>query len=109
MNLELLIPITLFICVTYAIKLVVDSRVRWKMLQGGIGSEELFRSMMQGEELRQRQGSLRWGMILLTLAIGFGIIQIMGWTEVNAGVIALLVGATGLGNVLSFVVARKIK
>jgi hypothetical protein len=65
--------------------------------------------MMQGEELRQRQGSLRWGMILLTLAIGFGIIQIMGWTEVNAGVIALLVGATGLGNVLSFVVARKIK
>jgi hypothetical protein len=109
MNLELLIPITLFICVTYAIKLVVDSRVRWKMLQGGIGSEELVRSMMQGEELRQRQGSLRWGMILLTLAIGFGIIQIMGWTEVNAGVIALLVGATGLGNVLSFVVARKIK
>lgn len=108
MNLDVnLVPITLFVCITYTIKSLADARVRWKMLRGDTGSEELLRSMMQGEELRRRQASLRWGIVLLALAIGFGIIQMMGWNEVNAGVIALLIGTTGLGNVLSFVVARK--
>ena len=101
------IPMVLFVCITYAIKIVVDARVRWKMVGGGVGSEDLVRSLMQAEELRRRQTSLRWGVTLLTLAIGFAIIQWMGWTEVNAGVVALLVGATGLGNVLSYVVARR--
>jgi len=106
-NFDVFIPLTLFICVTYTIKSLVDARVRWKMLRGGAGSEDLVRSMMQGEELRRRHASLRWGIILVILAAAFGIIQLMGWNEVNAGVVALLVGATGLGNVLSFVVARK--
>jgi hypothetical protein len=106
-NFDVFIPITLFICVTYTIKLIVDARVRWKMLRGGTGSEDLVRSMMQGEELRRRHASLRWGITLLTLAIGFGVIQLMGWTEINAGVVALLIGATGVGNVLSFVASRR--
>src|SRR5690349_7503095 len=40
MNFEILIPITLFICIVYAIKVVVDARVRRQMVTVG-GSEEL--------------------------------------------------------------------
>ena len=35
MNLGDLIPITLFICITYAIKVVVDARVRRQMVTVG--------------------------------------------------------------------------
>ena len=48
MNFEVLIPITLFICVTYAIKVVVEARTRAKLIAGN-GSEELIRTMVQAE------------------------------------------------------------
>jgi len=106
MNFEILIPITLFICIVYAIKVVVDARVRRQMLDSN-GSQDLMRSMLEGEEQRRRHGSLRWGVTLVALAIGFGLVQASGWTEVNPGVIAVLVGATGLGNLAYYVLSRR--
>ena len=107
MNFEILIPITLFICIVYAIKVVVDARVRRQMLDSN-GSQDLMRSMLEGEEQRRRHGSLRWGVTLVALAIGFGLVQASGWTEVNPGVIAVLVGATGLGNLAYYLLARRV-
>lgn len=102
-----LIPIVLFLCITYAIKVVVDARFRHKMVGVG-GSEELIRSILQGEEVRRRHASLRWGIILLTLAGGFAIIQQADWHELTPGMIAVLAAATGLGNLVYFAVARKL-
>ena len=107
MQLEMLIPITLFICITYAIKSVVDARVRRQMVDSN-GSQELVRSVLESDELRRRHGSLRWGITLTALAIGVGIVQAAGWTELNPGVIAVLVGAIGLGNLASFAASRKL-
>jgi hypothetical protein len=107
MNLEILIPITLFLCITYAIKAVVDARVRRQMVEAN-GSQDLVRSMLEGEEVRRRHASLRWGITLVALAIAFGLIQAAGWTEVTPGVIALLVGATGLGNLAYYLAARRL-
>jgi hypothetical protein len=101
-----LIPISLFVCITYAIKAVVDARVRRQMFNAG-GSEELVRSVLQGEELRRRHSSLRWGVILVALAIGFGLIQSFGWQELTAGMVAILAGATGLGNLAFFAISRR--
>jgi hypothetical protein len=106
MNFEILIPITLFICIAYAIKAVVDARVRRQMVDTN-GAQELVRSMLESEEVRRRHGSLRWGVVLVALAIGFGLIQASGWDEINPGVIAILVGATGLGNLAYYLLARK--
>ena len=58
MNLEFLIPIVLFVCITYAIKAVVDARVRRQMVESN-GSQELVRSIVESEEARRRHGSLR--------------------------------------------------
>ena len=107
MNFEILIPITLFLAIAYTIKAVVDARVRKQMVESN-GSQELVRSMLEGEEIRRRHGSLRWGIVFTALAIGFGFVQSAGWDELNPGVIAVLLGATGIGNLAYYLLARKL-
>lgn len=107
MDLGILIPISLFICVTYAIKVVVDARTRSRMIGAG-GSEELVNALMRDEEQRRRHSSLRWGIVLLSVAVGFGLIQWFGWHDVTPGMIAVLAGATGLGNLAFFAIARRL-
>ena len=106
MNFEILIPITLFLTIAYVIKVIVDSRTR-RALIGANGSEELVRSIMAGEDLRQKHSSLRWGVILLSLAVGFGLIEAGGWNDVTPGVVAVLAGATGLGNLAYYFMSRR--
>jgi hypothetical protein len=108
MNLEVLIPITLFIAIAYAIKAVVDARVRRQMVESN-GSGALVQSILEGEELRRRHGSLRWGIVLVALAAGFAIVQVSGWTEPNAGSFAVLLGAVGLGNLAYYLASRRLK
>lgn len=107
MNFDILIPIVLFICITYAIKVVVDARVRGRMMAAG-GSEELVNSIMREEEQRRRHSSLRWGIVLLSVGVGFGLIQWFGWQEVTAGMVAVLARATGFGNLAFFAIARRL-
>ncbi|HEY1139863.1 MAG TPA: hypothetical protein VGE88_06620 [Lysobacter sp.] len=107
MNFEILIPITLFICVVYAIKVVVDARTRAKLIASN-GSEDLIRSMVQAEALQRRHASLRWGILLLAVAVGFALIEAFGWTEITPGVVAVLLGVTGLGNLAAYVASRKL-
>lgn len=103
-----LIPIVLFVCITYAIKAFVDARVRLRMVSEG-ASEDMVRSLLREEEQRRRLGSLRWGIVLVALAIGFGIIQATGWDDINAGMVAVLAAATGLGNLAFFMVAKRMQ
>ena len=107
MNFEIFIPIVLFICIAYAIKVVVDSRVRSRMVSAG-GSEELVKSIMVDEEQRRRHSSLRWGIVLVSVGLGFALIQWFGWQEVTPGMVAVLAGATGLGNLVFFAISRKL-
>jgi hypothetical protein len=107
MDLGILVPVSLFVCITYAIKVVVDARTRSRMIGAG-GSEELVNSIMRDEEQRRRHSSLRWGIVLLSVGAGFGLIQWFGWQEVTPGMVAVLAGATGLGNLAFFAMARKL-
>ena len=107
MNFEMLIPISLFICIAYAIKSVVDARVRRQMVDSN-GSQDLVRSVLEGDELRRRHGSVRWGITLVMLALGFAAVELSGVREITPGVIAILLGATGIGNLAYFMIARKL-
>ena len=107
MNFEILIPIVLFLAIAYTIKAVVDAGVRRKMVDAN-GSQDLVRSMLESEDIRRRHGSLRWGIVFTALAVGFGIVQGAGWDELNPGVIAVLLGATGIGNLAYYLLARKL-
>lgn len=106
MDFAVFIPIVLFACIYLSIKAVVDARTRRQMVASN-GSEAMARSILEGEEARRRQASLRWGTVLVLLAIGFAVIEAMGWREATPGVFAVLLGATGLGNLAAYFVARR--
>lgn len=108
MNFEPLIPVTLFLCITYSIKAVVDARVRKQMVASN-GDPSLVRGILEGEETARRLSSLRWGITMLALALGFGIVEGRGWEEITPGTIAVLVGALGLGNLAFFAISRKLR
>jgi hypothetical protein len=107
MNFELLIPISLFAAIAYSIRSVVDARVR-KQLVASNGAPDLVRSILEADESNRRLASLRWGITLVALALGFGIVEAAGWQDITPGVIAVLVGAIGVGNLASFAAARKL-
>lgn len=105
-----LVPVALFLCITvgivYIVKLLVNTRQRIKMLQV-CSSTELVESVLKAETHRYQMSALRWGVLALMEAIAFGIIQALGWTTINPGVVAVLLGAFGLGSILSFVLGRR--
>jgi putative exporter of polyketide antibiotics len=105
---EILIPIALFSCIAYSIKTVVDAYTRRRIIESR-GSEELVRSLLEGEATRRRLASLHWGSVLVALAVGFGLVEWMGVDRVTPGVIALLLAATGVGNLAFFLLERKLK
>jgi hypothetical protein len=107
MDFDLLVPIIFFICVTYAIKALLDARTRGKLIAAN-GSEEMIRSLVQNEEQQRRHASVRWGVVLVCLAIGFALIDYFGWDEVTPGAIAVLLAATGIGNLVSFAISRNL-
>ena len=108
MEFGILIPITLFVCIYLSIKTVIEARARRQMVQSN-GSEEMLRTIVEGEELRRRQSSLRWGVILVALAIGFGLLEAFDWKDPSPGLFAILLAATGLGNLAAYYLARKAK
>lgn len=107
MDLAMFVPISMFLAIAYTIKAVVDARVR-KQLVSSNGSPELVRNILQGDETNRRLSSLRWGITMVALAIGFGIVEGAGWTDITPGVIAVLVGAVGLGNLGFYALSRKL-
>ena len=106
MNFDILLPITLIVGIVYAIKVVVDARLRRHIVNAG-GSVEVVNSLLRDDQLQRRHSSLRWGIVLLTVALGFGLIEWFGWREITPGLIAVLAGATGLGNLMFFAVSRR--
>ena len=107
MDYALFVPICLFAAIAYSIKAVVDARVR-KQLVASNGAPDLVRSILEGDEVNRRLSSLRWGITLVALSIGFAIVEAAGWREITPGVIAVLVGAVGIGNLGSFAASRKL-
>lgn len=108
MDYNLILPVVLILGIVYAIKSVVDGHTRRRIVEAR-GSEELVRSLLAGDTTKRRLASLHWGCVLLTLALAFGLVDLLGIHRVTPGAIALLLGATGLGNVVYFVLDRRLK
>lgn len=96
-----LIPITLFICIAYAIHAIADARARSKLVAPHV-PEEVIRSLAVLEEERRRQGALRWGISLVCLALAMGLLEVLGARDLTFGAAAALVGSAGLGQLLAW-------
>ena len=107
MDKSIIVPIGLFVSVVYTIKLLVDARMRWLFFQGG--APETVEALYQGEERVRRQGSLRWGLVLCSLAAGLAVASVAGWPPLALPSIAVLLGALGVGNLAAFFAARMLE
>lgn len=74
MDLGILIPISLFVCIAYAIKVCVDAMVRRRMVDAA-GSPGLIDLVLRDERLRRYHSALRWGIALTFLSLGFGLVN----------------------------------
>jgi hypothetical protein len=49
------------------------------------------------------------GIVLLTLAVDFALIEAMGRNDLGPGVFAMLLGTSGLGNLDDYFASRRLK
>jgi hypothetical protein len=85
----------------------VDARANRHLLLAADGSTELANALLRDQERQRRLSALRWGLVLVALAFGFGLIQWLGWEEVSPGLVAILAGATGIGNLVFYFVNKR--
>ena len=107
MDVHVVIPLALFACVTYVLKAVMDATLRYRLLRAAVSSDVL-RAVLEGEDHQRKVVALRWGILSSSLALGFGLIALLGLNEISPGVVAILAAAIGLGNLVLFAVIRRV-
>lgn len=96
MDFSLLVPITLFISVVAAIKIVAETRLRRRLAETH-ASDELVKGMLQADEQSRRLSALKWGLVLVLVGLAFGLIDWLGLDQEDPAMYGLLIGAAGLG------------
>jgi len=96
MNFEILIPITLFVCIVVAIKVVVESRFKRRLAETNT-SEDLIRAMLAADEQSRRVSALKWGIVLTLVGVAFGIIDLVNLSSGAPATWGLLIAAAGAG------------
>jgi hypothetical protein len=93
---EMMVPIVLFVCIVFAIKIVMDGRVRRKFAESGV-SEDLVRTMLLADEQNRKVSSLKWGLVLVLVGVGFGLIDLLNLGPNDPSTFGIVIGAAGLG------------
>jgi len=96
MDFAIFIPITLFICIVAAIKVIVDGRMRRRLVETN-GSEDLVKAMLLADEQNRRFGALKWGMVLTLVGGAFFAQQLLNLGPQDPATYGLLFVASGLG------------
>ena len=108
MDFALLVPITFFLAVVMAIKVVVDSRLRRRLAETN-PSEELMKQMMAADEVARRLSALKWGLVLTLLGVAFGIIDGVNLGSDDPGTWGILLAAAGIGMLAYHAIANKFR
>ena len=106
MDLALFIPMVLFVCITYAVKIIVDSRVRRRMVETN-GSEELVKVMLAADEEARRGNALKWGLVSVAIGGAFFMQQTFKLDENDPATFGLLFVAAGAALLVFHFVAGK--
>jgi hypothetical protein len=106
MNLDILIPIVFFICVAAAIKFVVDSRLRQRLAETHADSD-LIRAMLHADEASRRTAALKWGIVLTSLGLSFGLVDVLNLDANMPGTWGLLIGSAGVGMLAFHLIDRR--
>ncbi len=102
---QIIIPLALFFCITFAFKALLDAVTRYRMMKESI-SETALAELLRNDARQRRLSSLRWGIFLIAIGLGFALLQAFGWTQPTPGSIALLAILTGTGQLVYFRLAN---
>jgi len=108
MDFTMMVPISLFICIVLAIKVVVDARWRRRLVETN-PSEELMKSVMAADETSRRLSALKWGLVMTLIGIAFGIIDAANLSSDSPGAWGILFAATGIGLLAYHGIANKFR
>ena len=108
MDFAYLIPITLFVCIVMAIKVVVDARLRRRLAETN-ASEDLIKSMVAADEQSRRLSALKWGLVLTLLGVAMGVIDGLNLSSEDPGAWGLLLGAAGAGMLAYHAIANRVR
>jgi hypothetical protein len=108
MDFTMFVPISLFFAVVLAIKVVVDSRWRRRLVETN-PSEELMKSVMAADEIARRLSALKWGLVLTLLGAAFGIIGATNMSSDSPGAWGVLFAAAGIGLLAYHGIANKFR
>lgn len=106
MEFGILIPITLFIVIAYIVKVILDGRVRRRLVESS-ASESLVRSLIEADELARRTSALKWGLVLTSLGAAFGLIEWLDLRADSPGTFGLLFIAAGIGMLAYHLLAQR--
>ncbi len=108
MDFAILIPIVLFVCIVMAIKIVVEARLRKRMVESNV-SEDMVKSMLLADERNRRLSALKWGLVLTSVGVALGLVSALHLDSNNPGAFGLLVGAAGIGMLVYHFIADRVK
>ena len=108
MEFGLLVPITAFICIVMAIKVIVEARLRSRMAETN-ASEDLVKSMLVADEQSRRLSALKWGLVLTLIGLAFGLISAMKLDSQDPGTWGLLIAAAGVGMLAYHGIANRVR
>ena len=101
MDKGIVVPLALFFSVVYALKLLVDARLRYLFWRGG-STPEAVAALFAGEERLRRLGMLRLGVVSVVVAGGLLLADATGTALLSASGLAILLMTLGLGNLAAF-------
>ena len=108
MEFGLLVPITAFICIVMAIKIIVETRLRSRLAETN-ASEDLVKSMLVADEQARRLSALKWGLVLTLIGLSFGLISALKLDGDDPGTWGLLIGAAGVGMLAYHAIANRVR
>jgi hypothetical protein len=100
-------PLIALAIIAWVMRGWMDARVRGKLATSN-NSQELIRAVLESDQQSRRLAPLRWGTVLIGLAIALAVIDVVGWQQPRPAAFAVLLGMTGLANLAAFVLIDRI-
>jgi hypothetical protein len=104
MDKNVVVPALLFLCVTYAFKLLIDARLRYLLMRSG--SPETVQALLSGEQQLRQSEALRGGLSMLGASAGLALVAAFDWPPLSAATFAVLLAGVGAAQVASHLLLR---
>ena len=105
MDKNIVVPALLFLCVTYAFKLLIDARLRFLLMRSG--SPETVAALLAGEQRLRQAEMLRGGLSMLGLSLGLAVVAGFDWPPLSAATFAVLLAGVGSAQLLAHALLRE--